>query len=139
MKNIIQKYACFVFLLLLWQSCQMKENEEVKTAADASFLIGKVWKIASTKVDDITKDVLGFQNQIEIRFEVGGKGTVTYADKEFGKDTTFEWEMSKDKKTILLKENQVVTPLEITDLTVQDFQYQFVQNGINYIFNLKSL
>ncbi len=141
MKKIIQKYIYVSLFALLCQSCQTKENEQVKAEplADSSFLIGKIWKIGSTKVDGETKEVVGFQNQLEIRFEAGGKGMVTYTNKELGKDSAFEWEISKDKKEILLRENQVIASLEVMNMDAQNFQYRFSQNGKSYVFNLKSL
>lgn len=143
-KHIIGHFAGYYFtsltLILVLISCQNSVNQanEATPQLNTTGLIGTTWRVQNTQINNQTADILGFQNQVEIKFLANGKGTVTYLNKELGIDSQFEWEVSEASKTLIIKENQKMKILEITDFQAKTLAYRFEQDGKTYQFNLKS-
>ena len=143
MKKLVILNLFFLFVVLIMISCQKIDNQLNNNInspkLDNEALVGTTWSIQNTQINSQTVAVFGFQSQVEIKFLAGGKGTVSYPNKELGEDSIFEWEIKNASNALVIKENRKITVLEIVDFQKDSFTYSFIQGGKNYLFNLKRM
>jgi predicted secreted protein len=139
-KSILFFFASLVILFFIG-SCQKNEyqadNNNIQLSENT--LVGTVWRIQNSQINNEATDVFSFQNQLEIKFLAGGKGMVNYLNKELGSDSNFEWEIKNMGNALVIKENQKITVLEVLTFQNKNLTYSFKQGEKKYQFSLQKM